>query len=232
MSINHAIWSVGHQPQPLRESVLPSEALLESMIVARPEILSSDWMLIGRQERTGAGGIIDLLAVAPDGSLVLVEIKRDRTPREVVAQALDYACWVEALDEADIAAIYSRYAGGRSLREDFLNRFGRPLADDELNQTHQLVIVAGSLDPSSERIVGYLNQRGISINVVCFQVFDHGEGQLLSRAWLLDPVDTQATAVAPRRSREPAENWNGEYYACFGDGNSRSWDEARQYGFI
>lgn len=54
-------------------------------------------MLIGRQQATGFGGRIDLLAVAPDGSLVLIELKRDRTPREVVAQALHYAGWVEKL---------------------------------------------------------------------------------------------------------------------------------------
>ena len=40
------------------------------MITARPEILSAEWMLIGRQEKTSFGGIIDLLAIAPDGSLV------------------------------------------------------------------------------------------------------------------------------------------------------------------
>ena len=37
----------------------------------------------------GAGGRIDLLALEPDSSLVLIEIKRDRTPRELGAQALD-----------------------------------------------------------------------------------------------------------------------------------------------
>jgi len=45
-------------------------------------------MLIGRQEETGHGGRIDLLGIAPDGTLVLIEVKRSRTPREVVAQAL------------------------------------------------------------------------------------------------------------------------------------------------
>lgn len=34
-------------------------------------------MLIGRQERTNDGGILDLLAIAPDGSLVLIELKAD-----------------------------------------------------------------------------------------------------------------------------------------------------------
>lgn len=61
------------------------------MIVSAPRLLSEEWMLIGRQESTELGGRIDLLAIAPDASLVLIELKRDRTPRDVVAQALDYA---------------------------------------------------------------------------------------------------------------------------------------------
>ena len=95
MTIRHAIWTIGASPTPLAVATLTNEQLLEDMIVARPEILSDEWMLIGRQENTGTGGRIDLLAVTPDGSLVLIELKRDRTPREVVAQAIDYASWVE-----------------------------------------------------------------------------------------------------------------------------------------
>jgi hypothetical protein len=30
----------------------------------------------------------------------------------------------------------------------------------------------------------------------------------------------------------PSEIWNGEYYANFGDGPSRSWADAVRYGFI
>lgn len=73
------------------------------MIVARPQILPDEWMLIERQEDAGCGGRIDLLALAPDASVVLIELKRDRTPRDVVAQAIDYASWVEKLRVEDIA---------------------------------------------------------------------------------------------------------------------------------
>src|SRR5512144_3151419 len=97
MPVRTTLWKVGPQPQPLEVSSLAKEQLLEDMIVATPRMLSDEWMLIGRQEDTGFGGRIDLLAIAPDGSLVLIELKRDRTPREVVAQALDYAVWVDAL---------------------------------------------------------------------------------------------------------------------------------------
>ena len=197
MPIRTALWKVTAHPTQLPEATLPNEKLLEDMIVAQPLLLSDAWMLIGRQERTGQGGIIDLLAIAPDGSLVLIELKRDRTPRDVVAQALDYATWVEELQAEDIAAIYHRFKVGQSLSDDFKARFGQPLDEETLNQTHQIVIVAAQLDDSTERIVAYLNKRDIAINVLCFQVFDHGPDQLLSRAWLLDPVHTQLNVTPP-----------------------------------
>lgn len=70
MPIQHAIWKVGEKPTPLSTSKLASEQKLEEMIVKDLRILSNEWMLIGRQEITSHGGRIDLLAIAPDGSLV------------------------------------------------------------------------------------------------------------------------------------------------------------------
>lgn len=110
MPIKHAIWKVATQPTPLATATLLNEQQLEDMIVAAPQILSSEWMLIGRQEQTGMGGRIDLLAIAPDASLVLIELKRNRTPREIVAQALDYASWVEQLTADKIVQIYQRFS--------------------------------------------------------------------------------------------------------------------------
>lgn len=158
MPVRHAIWTIGSEPKPLSEAVIETEQLLEDMIVASPRILSDEWMLIGRQEDTGLGGRIDLLAIAPDGGLVLIELKRDRTPRDIVAQALDYASWVEKLEPEDIAAIYRKFRGaGADLGADFRERFGQDLDEDSLNESHQLVIVASSLDDSTERIVSYLS---------------------------------------------------------------------------
>lgn len=230
MPIRTAIWKVGAKPEPLLESSLAKEQQLEAMIVAAPRLISDEWMLIGQQEDTGFGGRIDLLAIAPDGSLVLIELKRDRTPRDVVAQALDYAAWVEKLRAEDIAAIYARFAPGRSLAQDFRQRFDQDLDEESLNQSHQIIIVAGSLDDSTERIISYLSDRDIPINVLCFQVFTTGSEQLLSRSWLLDPIRTQVSAAAV--SDGPNEPWNGEFYSNYGDSETRSWDDAVKYGFI
>lgn len=231
MPIRHNVWKVGTAPTPLQEATLPSEATLEQMIVAAPAILSNQWMIIGQQEDTGLGGRIDLLAIAPDGALILIELKRGRTPREVVAQAIDYATWVEALDSEAISRIYARFSNGGNLAQDFKARFGLTIDELTLNESHQMVIVAESLDASSERIVGYLAKWGIAINVLCFQVFETGTGQFLSRAWLMDPIESQVAATADARPTE-REPWNGEYYVSFGHGLGRSWEEARRHGFI
>ncbi|MDN3219979.1 endonuclease NucS domain-containing protein [Pseudomonas nunensis] len=230
MPIKTDVWTVGHSPNKLAPSRLVSEKVLEDMIIQSPSILSDEWMLIGKQENTGTGGRIDLLAIAPDGALVLIELKRDRTPREVVAQTLDYGAWVEGLRGDEIAAIYKRFRPGCSLDVDFLVRFGRVLDDDELNKSHQLIIVATELDSSSERIVEYLSKRDIPINVLCFQIFQVGDQQLLSRSWLLDPVQTQVNAVSTSEGHN--EPWNGEFYCSFGDSVSRSWVDAVEFGFI
>ncbi|MEN9479521.1 MAG: hypothetical protein RLZZ298_916 [Pseudomonadota bacterium] len=230
MPIRTDLWKVSANPQPLPEAKLVSEKMLEDMIIAAPRLLSDEWMLIGRQEDTGFGGRIDLLAIAPDGALVLIELKRDKTPRDVVAQSLDYASWVDKLHAEDVAAIYARFAPGKNLADDFQKRFGLALDEDSLNESHQIIIVSASLDASTERIVAYLSERDIPINVLCFQVFANGNEQLISRTWLLDPVKTQVSAATKQNGTN--EPWNGEFYHSFGVGAERSWEDAVQYGFI
>lgn len=230
MPVRHAIWKVGDPPVPLDSGRLEREQILENMIVRNPRILSDEWMLIGRQESTPSGGRIDLVAVAPDGSLVLIELKRDRTPREVVAQAIEYAAWLEGLTADRIATMYQRFSKGGNLSQAFSERFGTELDGDSLNQSHQIVVVASELDESTETIVAYLNDKNIPINVLFFQVFQNGSDQLLSRAWMIDPVESQVNAAT--RSQGEREPWNGEFYVSFGDGEARSWEEARRYGFI
>ena len=148
-------------------SKLDSEKLLEDMIVDEPRILSDEWMLIGRQVKTETGEFVDLLAIAPDASLILIELKKEKTSREVISQILDYASWLVKLRFDEIAGIYNQFKSGvaASLSEDFRNYFGHDLDEETINNAHQLVVVASSVDPRTERIIGYLANR-IPINML------------------------------------------------------------------
>ena len=57
-------------------------------------LVGVDGVIIGREVWTAHGKRIDLLAMDEDGNLIIIELKRDASPRDIVAQVLDYAAWV------------------------------------------------------------------------------------------------------------------------------------------
>ena len=197
MAIEQGIWklanTLGALPQKLLPTGLADESLLEEQIMQDVSILNRDWLLIGRQVRTGFGKLIDLLAVDANGTVIVIELKRDKTPRDVVAQAIDYASWVVTLADYQLIHIYQQFAEcyGRTLvtlGEAFEATFGMALDSVTLNESHQLVVVATQLDASSERIINYLNEHAqLSINAMFFSAFENNGNRYLSRAWMIDP---------------------------------------------
>jgi RecB family endonuclease NucS len=107
------LWCIGQNDQLLEctQGPLNFEARLEDWLVRDISILSDDLLVIGRQVETAFGGYIDLLCIDRAGDLVIVELKRDKTPREITAQTLDYASWVTDLSRDGISAISLRYLG-------------------------------------------------------------------------------------------------------------------------
>jgi hypothetical protein len=153
---------------------------------------------------TDHGGRIDILAIDRAGDLFIVELKRDRTSRDIVAKIPDYASWVATLRTPVIHEIaYQKL--GRRLDRAFSERF-EPVLPGTLNANHGMTIVASEFDASSQRIVEYLaEQHDLNINTAFFNIFDDGKGsQLLSSNWLLDQGDVKERSEA--RTRSP---WTG-----------------------
>ncbi|MGE7766894.1 hypothetical protein [Peribacillus sp. NPDC096540] len=99
------LWKVEQNKlQEIQKNRLDSEDRLENWIAEDSNILGLDILIIGKQVVTSFGGRIDLIAIKRDGELVLLELKKDRTPRDVIAQALDYASWVKELTTVEIKA--------------------------------------------------------------------------------------------------------------------------------
>ena len=236
MPLELGIWRIDSGLQQGEATSLDGEARLEDILHKDISIASPNWMIIGRQVLTHFGKYVDLLAIDPDGQLIVLELKRDKTYRDIVAQTLDYGSWVRALRNEDIARIFDEFLkkyhpdqASQAINDAFCQRFGVTQMPDELNDGHQLVIVASSLDGSTERIVTYLSEEfEVPINAIFFRVFRDGDREYLTRAWLRDPTlaDTSTKEVGP------SEAWNGEFYVSFGVHASRRWEDALQYGFI
>lgn len=148
MPIEIGLWRLdGNKAVPVPTSSLDKESRLEEVLKSDIGILDLDVLVVGRQVRTTWGKVLDLLCIDAQGDLFVVELKRDRAPREVVAQALDYGSWVTDIGHADLVEIFSDYCSTVDLETAFEKRFGQPLPDD-VNQNHRLIVVAPNSTPA------------------------------------------------------------------------------------
>ena len=231
MPIEVAIWRLGEKPEPVSFAVMEAESKLEDMLTRDISILSRDLMLVGRQVRTAFGKLVDLLAIDRDGNVAVIELKRDKTPRDAVAQLLDYGSWATGLAYADLAEIYADQNPGRSLEEGFADCFGVETPPEELNRNQKLILVASQLDTSSERIIGYLAESfDVPVNAVFFRYFKDGDREYLTRTWFVDPAETEADVGSKNKKKEP---WDGQSsYVNVGEGLHRTWADCRKYGYV
>ena len=83
---------------------------LEPWIESHAGILGPDIVIIGRQTMSKSGPI-DLLGIDKTGNVVIVEIKRDKLPREALAQAIDYVSDAAEWSIEKLGEICSEYLG-------------------------------------------------------------------------------------------------------------------------
>src|SRR5215212_5950228 len=187
MPIEVGIWRINGAPSSVHFSPLEKESILEDVLKNDIGVLDPSLMMIGWQVPTASGKFMDLLAIDSEGDLTIIELKKGKTPREVVAQILDYASWVRVLTHYQVTTIYAENHPDRRFEQAFSERFGVD-PPENLNENHNLVIVASELDPSTERIIDYLfTSFGVPINAVFFHHFKEGDSGYLVRSWLKDP---------------------------------------------
>lgn len=180
------------------------EKHLEDWIDADVDIVADDVVIIGRQLRTRWGTVLDLLGVDEDGNLVVMELKRNQTLRETVAQSLEYASWVAKLGYEEVVSLgANRHGSEDAFREAFENRFGHPLPE-ALNALQRVLVVAPNIDDATADVVDYLaSTYRVPINAVSFDVFDSPAGRLLVRHYAIEASEAPAApaSVKVRQSR-------------------------------
>lgn len=230
MTVKLGIWRIdGDHAQRLPPRVIDSEERLERILESHLDILGlGDLLSIGRQVTTEFGKRIDLLAIDEQGDLHVIELKRDKTPRDVVAQALEYGFWIRGLSTEDVVALFARHHDGGRLETAFSNHFGVDFPE-QINTDHHLAIVATEMTTSTEQIVDYLRGYGVPINVLFFEYLLDDGREFLARSWLSDPDIEPAPSSTTRRQ----PHWNGmDFAVAVGESEHRNWDDMRQYGFV
>lgn len=135
---------------------------------------------IGRQVTVTVGETDkypDLIGIDSVGDLVIVELKKGKTPREVIAQILEYAAWGALLKYDDLNQITQDYyrndesMSNKTLVELYHEVF---LPDNEeeievdFNKNQKLYIVAEQISAIVKQVAVYLRER-YGVNVYCME---------------------------------------------------------------
>ena len=230
MPVKFGLWRVDSESvQQVPTSGIGSEERLEDIIEARVDILGlGNLFPVGRQVITDFGKRIDLLAIDGQGDLHVIELKKDRTPREVVAQTLEYGFGIQNLSFEAIREIYAKHHQGEDFDSGFTSHFEADLPE-AINTSHHLVVVATGMDLSTEQIVEYVRGFGVPVNVLFFEYLQDGDREYLARSWLTDPELESASGTGGKKQAP----WNGvDFFVAVGENQHRNWDDMRRYGFV
>ena len=160
----------------------------------------------------------DLLGVDFEGNLVIVELKKSKAPREVVAQLLEYAAWAKELSDEQIheaaEAYFQTAKKEMTLQGAFSEMFDSEMFDNEmpaLNRKLRLFVIAEEIPSAVLRVCRFLRtSHGMDINCLAVSTFQTESGE-----WL---VNTEAKVgdediVAPKAARQLASQiprWSGD----------------------
>lgn len=165
---------------------LDSEIELEELLVTHPELLEDGLTLVGRQIPT-AGGWLDLLGVDSDGRLVIFELKRGTLGRDAVAQVLDYASAVSAMDVGALFEHIEECSGEGGVGIENFRAWYEAKHDPQRLRPVRMALVGLGANETVLRIARFLAEGGHPIEVITFYGFREGETTLLARQVPVQP---------------------------------------------
>lgn len=159
----------------------------------------------------------DLIGIDAEGNVVIVELKKGKAPREVVAQILEYAAWAEQLTYEQLNIITMKYFErkneylGMELSEIHQKIF-YPDVDESISITFnnrlRLFIVAEEISNTIKDIIFYLNKFGIDMSFLKYDVFSNESGEY----YISTEIEEAKTSMvkSKKNSSSNSVRWNGD----------------------
>ena len=200
------VYRIGdHNLSRLTERELPSEKRLEDYLIREEgaQIGGVDVLYVAQQESPGEGGVFDIIGVDEHGDIVIIELKRGRSPRDIVAQALEYAASIrneeyERLNQRYREFVDEEEASLQSKHTEYFSREDDPLSKREYNTDQRVLLVGTDFTDLSLDMADFLREHGIDVICVSYGSFSssHDDLQLLTTEAVRRPLAEEPATVS------------------------------------
>jgi len=176
---------------------------LEKWIKSNPSILGEDILIIGEQIQTKRGPL-DFLGIDKAGNLIIIELKRDKLHREVLAQAIDYVSDIASWELDRINSECEKYTG-KKIDEVLIDNFDldeESIEELSINTFQKILLVGAGVDESLQRMVEWLsNNYNVGINILIFKYAQtkRGDEILAKTAIISEEVEKEKSQKHQRK---------------------------------
>lgn len=191
----------------VKERELSSEKSLENYLIRSDgaEIGDVEVLYIDQQGSPGEGGIFDIIGIDEQGDIVIIELKRGRSPRDIVAQALEYAASIRNEDYGQLEDRYRNFieedeASLQAKHTSYFEKESDPLSEREYNTDQRLLLVGGDFSDLSLDMADFLREHGIDVVCVTYNSFASEEDdlKLLTTENVRRPLSEEPPSVSSR----------------------------------
>ena len=201
-----------------KETNIELESYLESWLENSPRafVEGEPILWIGRQTSANVEESTifpDLLGVDAEGNLVIVELKRSKAPREVVAQLLEYATWAKELSDEQIQEIAKAYFRTTKKETTLQDAFGEMFEGEipALNRRLRLFIIAEEIPSAVLRVSRFLRtSHSMDINCLTVSTFQTESGEVLINMEARVGDEDIVTPKAVRQAASQISRWAGD----------------------
>jgi len=158
---------------------------IEDWVIRKPEILGEELYILSNEydkfDKTSER--LDVLALDKQGNLVIVELKRDDSGKDVELQAVKYAAYCSTLTAEEVLGLHREYLkkkGNELSTEDVKTRIeiftGAPL--EMISDRPRIILVSREYRPEVTATVLWLRKFGIDITCVKFTVYNLNDSDI------------------------------------------------------
>jgi hypothetical protein len=184
---------------------------IEKWVEACPEVLGEELLILtaeyDRFDKTSER--LDLLGLDREGSLVVIELKRDDSGKNVDLQAVKYAAYCSTLRLDDVVDLYRDYAKKRTKREMTSDQAREQILEfitneefEELSDRPRIILVSRQYRPEVTASVLWLRQFGVDISCVRLSPYDMGDGSIVFESNVLIPLPEARDFVIETERKE------------------------------
>ncbi|MCD4825585.1 MAG: MmcB family DNA repair protein [Phycisphaerae bacterium] len=183
---------------------------IQEWIDGTPQLLGEPLLIIAKELILPSGKRLDLLAIDKQAALVVIELKRDDSGKDVDWQAIKYASYCSSFTQDEI---YNHFANYLKTSDDDAKAKIEDFVDcelEDLNQQQRIILVSKNYHSEVISAVLWLRESEIDIECVRLTPYSDKTGTLFISSDIIIPLPEAKDYIQKKETKQKEQRQHGK----------------------